>query len=156
MRDKDFNLSIFNIKDWAKISKSLFEIEKECFGDLSFSQKDIYRYFTDPNVIAIILKYKDDVIGFSFGFSSEKYSFFIYDTAIRKEFQGKKLVSSIMNLLEKELQRRGYKYIEREVEICNGYAEKIRKHYGERIIEEGMPHTSVYSKGKQIFFKIRI
>jgi LmbE family N-acetylglucosaminyl deacetylase len=156
MNEKDFNLSIFDGKGWSKISKSLFEIEKECFLDLSFSWKDFCNYFSNPKIIAVILRYKNDIIGFSFGFPSGDDSFFIYDTAIKKEFQGRGLVSLIMNFLEKKLKEDGYKYIEREADVDNGYADKIRRHYKGRIIEEGIPHNSIYSKGKQVFFKIKI
>ncbi len=156
MNEKDFDLSIFDRKDWSKISKPLFEIEEECFLDLSFSWEDFCNYFSNPEIIAVILKYKNNIIGFSFGFPSGDDSFFIYDTAIKKEFQGKRLVSFIMNFLEKKLKDNGYKYIEREAEVDNGYANKIRRHYGKRIIEEGIPHNSIYSKGKQVFFKIKI
>ncbi len=114
-------------------------------------------WFSNPKIIAIILEDANkEIIGFSFGFPINNSTFFIYDTAIKKDFQGKRLISKIMKLLEKELKDRGFKYIEREAEVNNGYSDKIRQHYGKRIIEEGIPHDSDYSNGKQIFFRIKI
>jgi ribosomal protein S18 acetylase RimI-like enzyme len=78
---------------------------------------------------------------------------YIMNTAISKEWQNRGKVAVLMRRLEEELKSRGVEYITRDSAVENGYADKIQKYYGDKIIET-RDRESPW--GLQRYFKIRI
>lgn len=79
---------------------------------------------------------------------------YIHSTAILPEHRGKKLVGRLIDLLEEELRRKGFQYVERDAAIENGYADSIERHYGDRIVAS---YDHVHPKhGPQRFFRIKL
>ena len=78
---------------------------------------------------------------------------YVYNTALHSEYQGHHLVGKLMEILEKELKKRGFEFLERDSAVRNNYAANIKKSYGDRVIYEE-PHDSKW--GQQIFFRIRL
>jgi len=68
-------------------------------------------------------------------------------------YQGKGNVGALMKDLEEELRTRGVKWITRDSAVENGYADKIQKHYGERVVET---RERMSPWGKQRHFKIEL
>jgi hypothetical protein len=58
-----------------------------------------------------------------------------------------------MQKLEEELRAKGVKWLTREAAVKNGYADKIQKHYGDRIVETG---ERMSPWGLQCYFRIKL
>lgn len=141
---------------WESFRDNIVSIESENFGENRFSDEDLKEDFINKNNTLSVLKLLDtgEIIGFTYARPENKDTAFIWNTAIKKEFQNKGLIGLLMNSLEDELKKKGYKYIEREASVENNYTEKIKKHYGGRILKQGEPHDSKF--GRQIFFRIKL
>lgn len=143
---------------WEEIGKGVVFLEHEAFGDASFTAEQLEADFFDPNATWALLLNGEDIIGFTYTKRTEDFEeqpvAFIWDTVIAESWRHKGLVGVLMNVLEAELKKAGYVYIEREAAVSSGYAERISKHYHGRIVEEGEPHDSKW--GQQKFFRIRL
>lgn len=156
-------------QNWEEIKDSILEIEKAHFGAKAFTERIFKPAFENPETTAVLLKdtQNNKIVGFSYaepvkrayrhGYDSPRSimpkTAYISDTAIDPEYTGHGLVGKIMEVMEKELIRLGYEYLERDAAIENGYAEKIMKVYKDRILI-AKPHDSEY--GPQIFFRIKL
>lgn len=150
---------------WTQIKDSIFSIEEEAFDEHSFTRKELEEDFLNSENIIVLLKNIDneEVIGFTYAKPSEPETSdgpakpgetaWIWDTVIRKEYRGKKLLGIMMEKLEEELRRRGFKYIERNAMVTNNFANNISKYYKERIIKT-FPLESKW--GPQVFFRIKL
>ncbi len=101
------------------------------------------------------------IIGYSLAVPDNDYkeerTAYIYDTEIEPEHQHQHLVGLIFELMEEELRKRGYTAITRDAMVSNGWAEKIVKHYADRILEqEESSEEQVSTYGEQIFFRIKL
>jgi hypothetical protein len=79
---------------------------------------------------------------------------YIFNTGFVPNYQGHKLVGDIMPILESSLRNKGYKFVERDVRMENGYHLKVEKNYGSRIIGKTGPHKSKF--GPQMFYRIAL
>lgn len=157
---------IYNPKElsWDKIKKEIVGIEREAFGKKAYDEKRLADEFQNEKSIIVLLKNDQEIIGFTYAqpaaiFPKEKLpnkekTVWIVNTVIKKEFQGKKLVGTMSNLLEEELKKQGYKYIARHAAVANNYAKNISKVYRDRIIQQKGPFESKW--GPQIFFLIKL
>ncbi len=148
---------------WQSIAHQIMEIEREGFGRGAFSKQYLKWAFLEPTSTAGLLIGDDDRIG---GFTvaagmggiaanrRERETAYIVDTVIRRELRGRALVGLLMQMVERELKERGFRFLERHAAIANGYADSIRRHYGPRIIREAGPQPSEW--GEQMFFRIRL
>ena len=111
--------------------------------------------FINPDTVAVLAYYGQSIIGFTYCVpkKKDKLTAHIDDTVIHPDFQGKKIVGLIMDVLEKTLLSHGYTYVSRDAAVSNGYADKIEKHYGSRILVK-RDHDSMY--GPQRYFKIQL
>lgn len=143
---------------WEDIGKNIVSIEREAFGDASFSPEQLEADFFDPNTTWALLLNGEDIIGFTYAKRTEDFEMqsvaCIWDTVIAESWRHKGFVGVLMEMLEAELKKAGYIYIEREAAVASGYAEQISKHYHDRIVEEGQPHDSKWDQQK--FFRIRL
>jgi hypothetical protein len=139
--------------NWKIFGEQIYEIEQEEFKDKSLDKKMMITDINNPNVILVLLKKNNLVIGFSYALPENQTTARIVDTVIKKEYQGKRLISEIMKIMEKKLREIGYKYMSREAMVENGYAKKITKNYNSRILET---KESTGTWGRQIYFKIQL
>ena len=163
---KDIRAEIFNpdSHQWNRIKDRIWELLKINVDPLGvplennphFTPDKLKNFFEDPETIAVLLKEAEKILGFSFAipndYESDKTAY-IYTTKIDPQYQNEGLVGVIMNTMEAELRKRKYQYITRDARVSNGYANKIIKHYADRIVEQ-KPHGSSY--GQQVFFKIKL
>lgn len=154
-----------SLANWELIKDKILFIEKEAFGNGAFGEEEMMTDFLDPKNIVVLLKddTKEEVIGFTYSKPFEPETddspalpgetAWIWDTVIQKEYRGRGLLGQMMSVLEVELKKLGFKYIERNALIANNFAESITKHYKERIIKS-YPLDSRW--GPQIFFRIKL
>ncbi|MEK7478998.1 MAG: GNAT family N-acetyltransferase [Patescibacteria group bacterium] len=174
-----------NMLSWKYVGKNIMAVELSAFGEeRSFGEETLENDFMNPENTIVILRdaQAEEIIGFTYAKPTvEAYpedfpersvsedTAYIYDTALKKEYQGKGLVQVLIERLEGELAKKGYRFIERDsadyspesvskIDERTGakretYADKVRKTYGERI-EREEKHDSEY--GSQVFFRIRL
>jgi hypothetical protein len=143
---------------WDEIWPTISKLEDECFPGKGLGEEHLKDIFTNKDSIVVLLKQGSGIIGFTCGVPDEDdaEAMYIETTEITPSEQGKGHVVHMMSLLEQECRNRGYKFITRDAEVANGYADKITKNYAGRIIESH-DHESEYSMGgMQRFFKIRL
>ncbi len=149
---------------WDRIAPDVMRIEREQFGEGAFDEEYLADEFTDPENTAVVLidTVSERVAGFTFAVpaslkgwahsSDRKDGAYVCDTALDYDHQGRALVGAMMIVLEEQLRRRGYRYLERDAAVENGYAAKIERAYAGRIVTQGRPRMSEY--GPQVFFRI--
>lgn len=140
---------------WETVREDVLALEQACFGDKSFPESDLQSHFENPEHIAVLLRKKDRIIGFTCGIPDEEVegALYIETTDILPEEQGQRHVVSLMNTLEDEARRRGYRFITRNAAISNGYADKVQKNYAARIVES---YENDSEWGPQRYFKIAL
>ena len=144
--------------EWDEIWPSIERIEDECFPDKGLGEEYLKEVFGDKNNIVVLVRRDKQIIGFTCGIPDTTVADAIYidTTEITSSEQGQKHVVKLMEQLEGESRRRNYKFLTRDAEIANGYADKIEKNYGNRILESH-DHESEFSNGEmQRFFKITL
>lgn len=151
---------------WDSIRDDILRIENEQFGDGAFQDDYLGHEFGDPANTAVVLRDEatSRVAGFTYAVPigliewdrvlESRDTAYICDTALGAAYQGRRLIAPMMAALERELRRRGYQFLERDAAVSNGYAAKIERAYGDRIVVQGEPRDSEY--GPQVFFRIRL
>ncbi|HXK39960.1 MAG TPA: GNAT family N-acetyltransferase [Candidatus Paceibacterota bacterium] len=139
--------------NWEAFGTQLFDIEKSAFGEQAFDKEMMEADIRDPKATLVVLRDADSIVGFTYALPEGEGVARIVDTAIVKEHQNKGLVSMLMSCLETKLKNDGYEYVTRDSMIENGYADKITRKYGPRIVET-QDFTGAY--GKQRHFKIKL
>ena len=135
---------VYTPDSWAKIADDIARIDLHAFADPSSDIREHVRdgfsrpNFDNPELLTVLLQSETgSVIGYS---QAEQFwthvSARIVRTALAPEYQGHGLVGSLMGKMEAELKDRGVTVVMRKVRINNGYAEAIRRHYGERIVKD--------------------
>jgi GNAT superfamily N-acetyltransferase len=147
--------------DWEEIKDQILGLLVLNWGaqsleDPDFTPKIMEEMFRNPENINVLIRALDGkIIGYSSAVPDEEIeqAAYIYSTDIHPDYQRKKLVSKIMEMMEAEMRRRGYQLITRDSAINNGYADAIERYYEDRIIEK-KDHDSPY--GPQRYFKIKL
>lgn len=161
-----------SITPWSSISDSIIQIGKQHFGFNSYTEEEIRTDFTDPTCVAAISRdvISSRIIGYTYAAPLTKYpdevdysvprddngesTVYIWGTAIEQEYIGQRIVEDIMCAFETELERRRIKYIERNSKSSNGFSEKIRNIYGDKIIYSKICFDEIH--GGQEFFRIKL
>lgn len=145
----------FTPQSWALVKNDILRIEKSCFEGKGYSEETFRKDFSETTTTVVLLRdSKGRVIGYTYTLPKGKpYTANVESTAIDPEFQRRGFVGKLIGRLEEELIKRGFKFIERDAAIGNGYADSIQRHYGDRILE-WHDHPSDY--GPQRFFRIRL
>lgn len=157
------------VDKWDQLGKEIYKNELQVFGEESSeTEEDLRRWFDDERCVVAVMKDPNgQLIGHSFATPisepdvpehhqklDDKETAYIMTTAIVPEYQGRKLVGALIGTLETGLKAKGYKYIERDTAVPNGYADSIERHYGERILDKKDRIHPVH--GPQRSFRIRL
>ncbi len=152
-----------NASSWSKIGSQIITMENEAFGENSLSNILEKDFLDSTNIVVVLKNENQEAVGFAYAKPSEPETddgpakpgetAWMWDTVIKKDYQGKGLLGIIMEKLEGELRKRGFKYLERNALVANDYAQNIVKHYGNRIMKS-FPLESKW--GPQVFFRIRL
>jgi len=143
----------YEANSWIGIREQIMAIEDATFNNTGYGEGMMENLFEDQNNLNYLLKDSDGkIIGYTQALIDGD-SAYIMNTAIKPEYQGKGNVGALMKDLELELRTRGVKWITRDSAVENGYADKIQKHYGERVVET---RERMSPWGKQRHFKIEL
>jgi GNAT superfamily N-acetyltransferase len=154
-----------NVVAWHAIAGDVMRIEREAFGRGAFEEAYLRSEFEAPENAAVLLQ-RDGVVvaGFTLAgpidrfdqgrYRESKETAYISDTVIEATARGQRWIAVLMEGLERELRRRGYRFVERHAAVANGYAGKISRAYGDRVVCRGRPLPSEW--GPQAFFRIRL
>lgn len=162
-----FVVEIFdnNLSSLVDIKEKILYLEKEALESQVFTEEVLKADFLDSKNTIVLLKNTElkEIIGFAYAKPFEPETedspakpgetAWMWDTIIQKEYRGRNLLGVMMSTLEKELKKRGFKYLERNALVANNFAENISKHYKDRIIKS-FPLDSRW--GPQVFFRIKL
>jgi predicted GNAT family acetyltransferase len=128
----------------AELFSQLDDPMKPILGDLGSNvlAPNLEVFLRDPNNVIAELKLHNKLIGFSVSIpisrfepsrfvENDRSTAYIYATVIDETYQHQGLVGTLTDLLMLELQKKGYKIVERDCKIGNGYAGVVEKHYNQ-------------------------
>lgn len=152
------------------LATELAKIDELTFGEDGWDATYILGLLTLSDSTAIVLyDEKNTPIGYTVAVSSqrayegeleyENRDFgpeiaYVSNTVIHPEHQGKGLVGALMDKLEDALRGKGYTYLDRDSAVENGYAAKVERHYGDRVVTQAKAQESEY--GSQRYFRIAL
>lgn len=151
---------------WRNVAGDIMRIEREAFGKGAFVESYLRYEFQDLANIVVVLLARESarVVGFTIAgpvgttyqhrFLESRETAYISDTVIEEASRGQGLVGLMMTCLEAELKMVGYRFVERHAAVEYGYADKIARHYGDRVMFRSQPRDSEW--GPQVFFRIRL
>lgn len=139
--------------NWNLFGERLMEIEREAFGDLAFSAEAMRADIDDPSAVLILLRESERIVGFAYALPEGEKTACVVDIVIEKSHRGRGLVAPIMACMEARLKEAGYEWLVEHAMVDNGYADKIERNYGGRIVESG---DFVGEYGRQRHFRIRL
>lgn len=162
-----FEIKIFdnNPSNWSEIKEKILFLESEAFGPEAFTEEVMEEDFLDSKNIIVLLKNVEsgEIIGFAYAKPFEPETddspakpgetAWIWDIVIQKEFIGQHLSGKMLSVIENELKRCNFRYLEMNARVENNFAGNISKNYKDRIIES-FPLDSRW--GPQVFFRIRL
>lgn len=98
----------------------------------------------DPGTITELLYEGTRLIGYTMAIPQNKFNpendnptvAYIYNTIIHKDYQGKGLVSQIVDPLFRDMHEAGYTVAIRDTMVGNGYAAKVLRHFEGSILEQ--------------------
>lgn len=137
----EVSATLYSPEMWERIASDVIEIEELCFsGKLGPEQRAFVsewreRSFGDPgNRVSLLLTTDGRLAGFALAECAEEPAH-VKVVAVHPEFQGKGLVADLVTTLEDELRALGYQRAKIEAVKANGYAEKVCRAYGRRIVD---------------------
>lgn len=139
-------IEILDMKEtkWEDIKESVINIENSSFDEsIRYDENDFKEDFYKKDNVVVLLRLEDEtkkIIGYTYAEPSEsgnKEIAYIVSTAILPEYRHMGFLGKLVDALEQELQKRKYKFIERDSMIKGGYSDQIKKHYGERQDKDG-------------------
>ncbi|MFH0800114.1 MAG: GNAT family N-acetyltransferase, partial [Pseudomonadota bacterium] len=132
----DLSAETYAGEGWQHVQDDIRAIDRLAFrGQAAEILKSV---FANPENTAVVLRDQRSgrIVGYSYASRKSSDTAYIDTTVIHPAHQGQGLVGKLMEKLEEELRRRGFKYVERDALIENGYADSIKRHYGNRILEQ--------------------
>jgi ribosomal protein S18 acetylase RimI-like enzyme len=139
--------------NWDVFGARIYEIEQSIFSEKSLDEEMMRSDMNYPRAVFVVLKDGDSVVGFTYALPESEGVARIVDTVLLEEYQGRGFVAMLMARLEAELKKEKYIYVTRDVMVQNGYADKVMKNYGSKVVET-REFTGMW--GKQRYFKIRL
>ncbi|MCS7121224.1 MAG: ribosomal protein S18-alanine N-acetyltransferase [Archaeoglobaceae archaeon] len=132
----------YNTKDF----KDLLEIDKEAFSSRNPAY-DVYIYLTFGSDF-LVADIGGKIVGYIATMDVDKNTGKIISFAVKKEFRGKGIGSTLLKRAIERLRTKGKKKILLEVRVSNLQAQRLYKKFGFRI-EKVLP--SYYSDGESAY-----
>jgi ribosomal protein S18 acetylase RimI-like enzyme len=149
---REFSIGVFKPEQWSQIASDIIAIEEACFsGKLGKTEREhtemrLESAFKNPdNMIVVATNDEGRVAGYAYTHCCYDGPAHIKVVAVHPDFQGKRLVASIMDVVEDRLRDLGYEEAKIEPVKENGYADKVTRSYGRRITDyfEDQTHAHV-------------
>jgi GNAT superfamily N-acetyltransferase len=125
------------------------------------SLSDLLR--SEGTVVSVLVGPDGKLIGYSCAIPIERMdpsrgdeagvTAYVYFTVVVPEHRGRGYASQINVALDDFLRREGYRFVELDARIGNGYAEKIQRAYGAAIVSHD-EHEDYPEFGRQVHFRI--
>ncbi|MCB0354294.1 MAG: GNAT family N-acetyltransferase [Bdellovibrionales bacterium] len=159
----DYSVELHCGHSWKVIGDDLIDVEESAFRGKGLGPSHLEPMvrggkFDEHALMYVRERSSGKIVGFTLSIDRPLQDFpektsYIFETAIHSDHQGKKLVALLMRELEAVLVKRGFRFVARDSAVANGYSEKIRRAYGDRIVSS-REHDSPF--GRQTFFLIRL
>jgi hypothetical protein len=181
IRDEGIGFYNAQLTPWESISQRVMEIEITNFPNQPDPEETLKKNFFNPdNVICTVTDPKTmQIAGYTIVVPAEseyreqtspdkkslyparlerpdinlQITAFVNDTAFLKEYQGYGFVKNLNELVTKQLWYLGFRFLERDAAINEGYAGKLLRAYADQIIFHEN-HDSVH--GPQEFIRMRL
>ncbi len=145
-------------RPWSAIKDRVAELERECFGQDAFSPNELRLAFNARASLVVLLwegsSGREELVGYTQAQpGDDPETYYIANTAIAKNRQGRGLVRLLMDQLYADVRAAGARYIERDAAIANGYADKIVRFHAADVLET-LDHDSPY--GPQRYIRMRV
>jgi ribosomal protein S18 acetylase RimI-like enzyme len=147
---------------WPDIKNQILEIENSAFSyNLSYEEEDFQEdFFKRENVVVLLKLNNGKIIGYAYAKPRRSGKItrmaHIMSIAILNKYQSMGLGTKLMDRLELELKKLGYTSAIRESVIKNNHADKVRRHYGNRIIEDRPARDNEGDEDDRQFFKFKL
>jgi len=138
---------------WARYRSDLLRIEARCFGPNGDSDEDLEQLVKESLFLAVIRNGDQRAFGYCLVEKRWPETAYLAVVAIDPAYQDKGHLGKLIDAVETELRACAYTHFEINARIANGYADKIAKHYGDRV-EVSYDHGS--GIGPLRFFRIRL
>lgn len=132
-------------------------IEASAFGEKGYNERDIEvlkSIFENPTNLNLLLVDSGSrgIVGYTLvEFKPDGETAYVRRSAVIPAQQGKGYIGKLMDVVESELTTRGIRYLTREAEVRNGYANTVQRQYGDAIIEA---YDTDHGFGVRRYFKI--
>ncbi len=154
-----FHLELFHpcAEHWAQIRQELVELEKSAFDERADDEPFLEKEFTNPTRMIVLLYDGGTMVGYAYAEpdhrSDPQTVAYLESIAVLPSYQGRHLVQIITQTLEEEMRKKNFQYMAMRAQVNNGYADKVARHYGQRIVETSEADSKY---GMQRYFKIRL
>jgi GNAT superfamily N-acetyltransferase len=152
----------------SKISVELAEMESLNFGIDGFDAGFIASHLMNVAGAAVILFNEGKAVGYTAANSARSLyvsnvyylgrdfnkTAYLVNSSLRPEFQRKGLIWQMMEPLEEELRKKGYQFLDRDSKADTGYADKVIRHYGDRVVFARLVEDTMW--GKQQYIRVRL
>ncbi len=168
--DKNFAVQavttkILSSEDWPLVANAVASLERKTFGAAALDYSDFEYVMRLEGTLMVVQQLSEELVGYVLGivheehvddrkYSKEQGDIYILTTVIDEPYRGVGLLAKLMTTFEDQARTMGYTTLARHSAIPNGYAEKIEKHYKDRIVST-YQHDSP-EDGIQQFFRIRL
>jgi GNAT superfamily N-acetyltransferase len=138
--------------EWSDIEEEIMEIEQHAFEGKGYTKELMKSLCNNPENITIFLKDGEKIVGYSVAEKRSDETLYVSSTALLPSHQGKGYVKFLMDRLDEEALKRGFRNYERDARSDNGYADSLEKNY--TVIEKGEDKKTAY--GTQRYLAVEI
>ncbi|PIR85369.1 hypothetical protein COU15_00900 [Candidatus Kaiserbacteria bacterium CG10_big_fil_rev_8_21_14_0_10_45_20] len=135
---------------------TLLEINKTAFPTEVFNHSLVRKVLKEKQTVLAVLTDAETqkIVGYALTTTTNKpHAAHYIANAIIPEFQGQRLVKALSEKVEEELRNKGFLFVTRDTRTSDGYADKVRKAYGKRVLKE---EKSFNILGEYIEFTIEL
>lgn len=143
--------------EWSKVMEDVGRVEQHSFEPLVASSAlgfDADRKKSEFLLCAVLRDEAGIVVGYCWVERRWPDTAYISRTAIEPKHRDSGGLGTLIEAVEAELREQGYAYIERDCRTPNGYADKVARHYGDRVVVS-YEHAS-WTAAPLRFFRIRL
>ncbi|HSA83654.1 MAG TPA: GNAT family N-acetyltransferase [Patescibacteria group bacterium] len=121
---------------WGKIKRAILKIEADAFHQYDPQAHILESDFTNKkNVVLLLRTIAGRIIGYAYAERLKPGTAYLTSIAIHPRFQGKGLAKNLHSMLNRQLRKQGYTFLEGHV-LHDGYLHSLQKMYADRIVSK--------------------